>query len=105
MSYNNVKTGTVFPKTSGIGIKVDENSPTFGWRDIVGQIVPRGTGTPAPAFTAFRGGRVMAYAFQANDIIDNITFHIPHDYVPGTDMYIHAHWGHNGTAISGNFCY
>jgi hypothetical protein len=30
-------------------------------------------------------------------------FHIPHDYVPGTDLYIHHHWSHNGTAISGTF--
>lgn len=29
-------------------------------------------------------------------------FHIPHDYVPGSDLFIHMHWSHNGTAISGN---
>jgi hypothetical protein len=28
---------------------------------------------------------------------------MPHDYVAGTDIYLHVHWGHNGTAISGNF--
>jgi hypothetical protein len=28
---------------------------------------------------------------------------MPHDYAQGTDVFIHVHWGHNGTAIAGNF--
>ena len=31
-----------------------------------------------------------------------IEFHLPHDYAPGTDLYLHFHWSHNGTAISGD---
>ena len=30
-----------------------------------------------------------------------MVFHIPHDYVPGSDLHLHLHWSHNGTAISG----
>jgi len=92
----------ILPKDSGKGIKVDINSPTFGYKDLVGQIIPRAGGAPAPLLVAFRGTYIKNYAFQAGDIIDNITFHIPHDYAPGTDMYLHVHWGHHGTAISGN---
>lgn len=93
----------LIPKNSNIGIKIDEDNPQFGWKDIIGQIIPRSGGQAAPAFTAFRGTKVKEYAFSNTDLIDNITFHMPHDYVPGTDMYIHIHWGHNGTAISGTF--
>lgn len=91
-----------FDKSSGRGIKVDTATPTFGWRDLLGPIIPKIKGGTAPAFTAFRGANVKEYAFQASDIIEDITFHIPHDYVEGTDLHLHLHWGHNGTAISGS---
>ena len=90
----------VLPKTSGKGIKVDTATPTFGWRDLLGAIIPKARGGTAPAFTAFRGTNVKEYAFQAADIIEDITYHIPHDYVLGSDIHLHLHWGHNGTAIS-----
>ena len=45
-----------------------------------------------------------SYCLEVNDQIDKITFHIPHDWYENMDeLYIHPHWGHNGTAISGNF--
>lgn len=73
------------------------------WIDIIGNIFPRTGGGIAPSFTAFKGGNILNYAFSVNDVIDNLTFHIPHEYQLGTDIYLHPHWGHNGTAISGNF--
>lgn len=93
----------VLPKEAGTGFLVDPASPTYGWKDLIGQIIPRVGGGAAPVFTAYRGGAVRNYAFATNDVIDNVTFHMPHDWVPGTNMYLHVHWGHNGTAISGNF--
>jgi hypothetical protein len=93
----------ILDKTSGKGIKIDTGTPTFGWRDLLGTIIPRERGSVAPAFTAFRGGQVKDYAFSGGDEIDLITYHIPHDYVKGTDIFFHPHWGHNGTAISGSF--
>lgn len=93
----------VLPKTTNTGLKVDPSAPTFGWKDLIGQIEPKVGGGTAPALTAFRGTNIKNYAFQTNDVIDLITFHIPHDYVPGTDVFLHHHWGHNGTAISGTF--
>jgi len=96
----------VLSKSSGIGIKVDTSTPTFPWRDIIGQITPRLGGSAAPALASFRGTNVLEYTFAGTptaDKIDNITFHIPHDYVAGTDIYLHLHWGHNGTNITGSF--
>lgn len=74
---------------------------TAVWKDMLGRLNARNTGATAPSFTAFRGGAVDQYAFSANDEIQ-IEFHIPHDYKPGSDLYLHVHWAHNGTAISGN---
>lgn len=95
--------GLQIPKTSGLGIKVDSTgTPTFPWRDIIGDIVPKTSGPGAPSLAAFRGGSVRSFFYSAGDDGDCV-FHIPHDYVPGSDLFIHAHWAHNGTAISGNF--
>lgn len=91
----------VLPKTSGIGIKVDEATPTFGWKDLLGRIDPRDAGATAPTLAVYRAGQVREYAFAANDVAD-LQFHMPHDWVPGTDIYIHVHWSHHGTAISGS---
>jgi hypothetical protein len=90
-------------KSINKGILVDIDAPTFGWRDIVGQITPRANGGTAPTLTACRGGSVLSYAYQVNDWIDQIVFHMSYDYVPGTNICIHVHCGQNGTAIAGNF--
>ncbi len=90
----------VVPKTSGVGVKVDNTTPTFGWRDLLGDIKTRpaaGGGAAAqPDFVAYRGS---IYGYRFGTIAPNahlheafIEFHIPHDYVPGTDLYIHSHW-------------
>lgn len=112
-AVNNVDLGThtlstgglILPKTAGVGIKVDQTSPTFGWKDIQGPIVPHVSGGISPISTLIKGTgtHMRAYAFTAGDVVDSIIFHIPHDYVPGTDVYLHTHWQHAGTAISGNF--
>lgn len=91
----------VFSKNKGAGIKVDTHSPSYGWRDIIGKVIPKATGAGSPARAVYSGGQLGQYAFSANDVFD-MEFHIPHDYAPGTDIYIHVHWSHNGTSISGN---
>ncbi|MHA1221126.1 MAG: hypothetical protein ACTSQB_05280, partial [Candidatus Heimdallarchaeota archaeon] len=76
-------------------------NPTYPWRDLIGLIRPDPSGANAPATKAFMGGLVRGLAYGTGDKID-MDFHIPHDYAKGTDLYIHVHWGHNGTGISGN---
>jgi len=90
----------VIDKASGSGIKVDTTTPTYPWQDMIGIIMPDQQGANAPTLGAFIGGSVRRYFFSATDKAD-CEFHIPHDYVPGTDLYIHHHWSHNGTNISG----
>jgi hypothetical protein len=91
----------ILDKTAGEGIKVDLNAPTFPWHDIIGPVTPKATGVGSPARTQYAGGNVYDWKFILNDVCD-FNFHIPHDYVPGSALYIHVHWSHNGTAISGN---
>lgn len=90
----------ILSKTSGKGIKIDKVSPTFGWRDMLGAIETRpaagGGATAIPDFVAYRGN-IYDYRFGTvapNDHLHEafINYHIPHDYVPGTDLYLHVHW-------------
>jgi hypothetical protein len=92
----------VFPKTAGIGFKLDTTSPTYPWKDLIGHIDIDVTGANAATLTPFMGGNVRAYAFGPLDKCD-LVFHIPHDYVPGSDLFVHVHWSHNGLTISGSF--
>lgn len=94
----------VIEKTSGAGIKVDTSAPTYPWRDLEGLVVPRASAPNAATLEIYRAGAVREWAFASGDVSDN-RFHIPHDYVPGTDMYLHVHWSHNGTAISGSIVF
>ena len=92
--------GLVFPKTSGAGIKVDTDAPVFPWMDIIGSIRPKAIGAGSPARSVYQGN-IQQYKFVLNDTID-CEFHLPHDYVPGTDLYLHVHWSHTGTTITGD---
>lgn len=92
-------TELTLPKDSGKGVKVDLSVPTFPWHDLLGEINSRGVGATDPAFATFRGN-IKAYQFAVNDEVWNV-FHMPHDYVPATDLYIHAHWAHDSTTVSG----
>ena len=88
------------PKTSGKGIQVDTAAATFPWRDLEGIIKEPPVGAGSPSLTAFRGN-IKGMAFTTNDTYD-LVYHMPHDYVPGSDLHIHVHWAHNDTAISGD---
>lgn len=92
--------GLVLPKTAGTGIKVDMASPTFGWRDLLGAVVvDEGNAATRPTLDIFIG-TIKAWRFDVGDQCF-IEFHLPHDYVPGSDLYIHIHWSHNVTVVTG----
>lgn len=83
----------IFPKTAGSGIKLDTASPTFGWRDITAGFTTCATGGAVPTYGAYNGTAIYAY-FLSNSATQElfVEFHIPHDYVPGSDIFIHTHW-------------
>ena len=95
--------GLVLSKTTTTGIKVDPVSPTWGWRDITSEIDARGSGANDPTFTVYTGTNFYAHQFSATTMQQvYVTYHVPHDYVPGTDIYLHVHWSNAAaTPITG----
>jgi len=89
----------VLPKASGNGIFVDTAAPTFPWHDILGHPMIMTTGPTAPVFTTYNG-TISEHRFKAGDVM-NFEYHIPHDYALGTDLFIHYHWSHNFTTVTG----
>jgi hypothetical protein len=89
----------ILPKTAGAGSKFDPTGPVYGWKDIIGEVHARNSGAAAPTLTTYRGN-IQEYQMDSTDYVFN-TFHIPHDYVPGTDIYIHVHWSHISAAVTG----
>jgi len=92
------------PKTSGYGIKVDNASPTFPWRDIIGDLNARTSGTTAPPFNTFIGN-LGAYQFNSLGTPGTartayMVYHMPHDWAPGTDLFWHVHWAHNSASVA-----
>jgi hypothetical protein len=95
-SYLKIGASAVLPMESGRGLMVDPSAPTFGWRDILGHVVAKNTGASAPDWVAYRtsgAASISQYRFtNGHEHECWLSFHSPHDYVPGTDLYIHTHW-------------
>lgn len=94
--------GQVYPKTKGIGVKIDTASPDWGWHDLLSTGFVDPTSPNQPEFKILRG-TVKDFYFQEDDEM-LARFHIPHDYAPGTDLYIHVHWCHELTTVNGGSC-
>lgn len=78
------------------GINVNEGR---GFNDLLGDQFSKNTGATKPALVAYNGV-VNAWQFAAGDEAF-LSFHIPHDYIPGTDIHLHIHWSHIGTLVTG----
>lgn len=89
----------VVPKASGEGIKVDVAAPTFGFADLLGDQFSRNTGASKPTLATYNGA-VKAWQFSNGDEA-HLSYHIPHDYVPGTDIHLHVHWSQNAAGATG----
>lgn len=92
-------TNLIVPKTAGTGIKVDTDAATFPWHDMLGPISIRGVGARDPGYNIYQGG-LRGYQFTVNDEVF-VEFHVVHDYLPGSDLYIHAHWSHRSSTVTG----
>ncbi len=89
----------VLPKTSSNGIKVDTTTPTFGFADLLGEPAVKNTGGSRPALVVYRDG-LFQFEFAAGEE-EYFDYHIPHDYVKGTDIFLHFHWSTNGALVNG----
>ena len=61
------------------------------WKDLTGDIHARSGGV-APTARLYRAG-VYQYSFSAGNSAF-VELHMPHDYKPNTDIYLHVHWSH-----------
>lgn len=89
----------IFDKASGNGIKIDTSTPTFGFADLLGDVTVKNTGGTRPALITYRNG-LLDFEFAAGEE-EYFKYHIPHDYVKGTDIFLHFHWSHTGTLVTG----
>jgi len=85
------------PKDINKGLLVGDQ---FAWVDLIGDVAPRTQGAGAAKFQNFIG-QVGGYTHTATSLGD-LQYHLPHEYAAGTDLFIHVHWGHNGTDIAGS---
>ena len=90
--------GIAISKDQASGIKVDVDNPEFPWFDMEGPVYVRSIGANSPTFATYRGN-IKEFKFGLNDEV-NHTFHVPHDYASGTDLYIHVHWSHINASLS-----
>lgn len=96
-----IASNVILSNAEGTGIKVNVDEPNYPWHDIIGQINPKFSGAGSPLRKLYKDSNIYDYSFAVNDAVDFV-FHLPHDYVPGSNLYLHVHWSHNGTAISGS---
>jgi len=93
-------TSLIMTGTQIDGMKI--GTPTtnsYGWYDLLGNIaVDQNQGKPD--FNIYRGN-IKGYQFSVGNYVF-VEFHLTHDYVFGTDLYIHTHWSHNQAGVSGN---
>ena len=87
------------PNAQTYGIKVDSlGTPTFGWHDLTGVLQVYGEAGDALR-SSYRGGiKALQFIEGSSAYID---FHLPHDYVMGSDIFFHAHWSHAATTVTG----
>lgn len=82
------------------GIKLNTDNPQFGWHDLTSPItIDLGAASGKPTFADFVG-TIKRYQFKVGDSTYH-NFHIPHDYVPGSNLHIHVHWAHNSSSVTG----
>lgn len=83
------------------GIKVDSlGTPSFPWIDVHSTLHTDPLSANSPAFVAYHGN-VKARQFDVGDEAF-IEFHIPHEYLMGSEVFIHAHWSiDSATVVSG----
>lgn len=94
-----ILTNLTISKNAENGIKVDTDLPTFGWRDILGNVTQLNIGASKPTFATYQDSlRQFQFAVNKEEYFE---YHIPHDYLQGSDIFLHLHWSHIGAFVTG----
>lgn len=90
----------VISSEKGDGVLLNIDDPKAGWHDLLSATtVDRDNASKMPDFNAFVGS-IKKYQFAVGDESFH-NYHLPHDYLPGSDIYIHVHWAHTSVLVTG----
>jgi hypothetical protein len=98
----NIDTLSFDPRVgSGLKLGYFDNN-TWPWKDLKGALAIHEQGGTAqdPAYVPFIGN-IRAYQFdnvQGDEIF--VEFHMPHDYVIGSPLFLHTHWSHASATVA-----
>lgn len=91
----------VLSSNTGKGVMVDVNQPTYPFFDLLGEIhIDEAGGPSKPDFNIYKGN-IKQYQFAVDDQVFG-TYHLPHDYVPNSNVFIHVHWSTNAVSSAGS---
>lgn len=88
--------GQIYPPTKGLGLRIDHAVPDFGWHDLKGMLRHDLSLNP-PVAAPYQGNIVQSQVTVGQGV--TFDFHLPHDYAPNTDIYVHVHWSHNSAFV------
>lgn len=92
-----------FPKYND---NVDEYQDALDcWADLIGKIETRGN-AQSPVLANYFGNNTW-FEYNCNtggnaNTIMYFSYHLPHDYIPNTDIFFHVHHSVNATGLTGN---
>jgi len=91
----------ILSSNTGKGMKVDVLQPSYPFFDLLGEIrVDEAGGATKPDFNIYKGN-IKQYQFAVDDHVFG-TYHLPHDYVPNSNIFIHVHWSTNAASSAGS---
>jgi len=79
--------------SEGIEVWVEQGG---GWHDILGYPRYRSFGLNVPTQGLINGTVFSGWEFAVNDWLQ-FDYHVLHDYVPGSAIYMHVHWLADGS--------
>jgi len=102
IELDTIPNGKVFPNTKGVGIEISGVTSDFGWHDLIGNLHNVNGSLNSADYVVYRGG-IKSYQFAEGEE-SFVNFHMPHDYLPGSEIFIHVHWSHNSAVVTGGTC-
>jgi hypothetical protein len=95
----------VIQTAAGVTKKIKAtNTKLIGYEDILFVPTEAPNGSTGPSLTTFRGNIKLGAFTGTGSTVQELfgALHIPHNYVAGTDIYLHIHWSHIIASPTGN---
>lgn len=80
---------------------LDGGNTGAGWNDLLGIPNIRTIGSNDPSWNVYRG-TIRQYQFSQSQMNELwFSYHMQHDYKPGSDIHLHIHWSQNTVDTGG----